>query len=54
MAPDMKAIPWGDEQVVNTAIDEAITSIIENKRDVSTALQDAESIINATIEQTNR
>jgi ABC-type glycerol-3-phosphate transport system substrate-binding protein len=54
MAPDMKAIPWGDEQAVNTAIDEAITSIIENKRDVSTALQDAERTINATIEQTNR
>jgi maltose-binding protein MalE len=54
MAPYMKALPLGDEQTVNNAIDEAITNIIENRRDISTALRGAESTINATIEQTNR
>jgi ABC-type glycerol-3-phosphate transport system substrate-binding protein len=54
MAPNMKAMPWGDEVTVNNALDEAITSIIENRRDVSTALRDTENTINATIEQTNR
>jgi len=54
MAPNMKAIPWGDEQAANNAINEAITSIIENRRDVDTALKEAEDSINATIEQTNK
>lgn len=54
MAPNMRAYPWGDETVVNTAINTAITDIIEGRRDVDTALEDAEATINATIEQTNR
>lgn len=54
MAPNMRAYPWGDETVVNTAIDTAITDIIEGRRDVDTALEDAEATINATIEQTNK
>jgi ABC-type glycerol-3-phosphate transport system substrate-binding protein len=54
MAPDMKAIPWGDEVTVNNTLNAAITSILENRRDVTTALQEAERTINATIEQTNK
>ena len=54
MAPNMTSIPWGDEETANTAINEAITGIIENRRDVNIALRDAEDTINATIEQTNR
>lgn len=54
MAPNMTSIPWGDEQTVNAIIDETITAIIENRRDVNIALRDAEDTINATIEQTNR
>lgn len=54
MATNMRAYPWGDETVVNTAINTAITDIIEGRRDVDTALEDAEATINATIEQTNR
>ncbi len=54
MAPNMRAYPWGDETVVNTAINTAITDIIEGRRDVDTALEDAEATINATIEQTNK
>jgi multiple sugar transport system substrate-binding protein len=54
MAPNMQAYPWGDEGAVNTAINTAITDIIEGRSDVDTALADAEATINATIEQTNR
>jgi ABC-type glycerol-3-phosphate transport system substrate-binding protein len=54
MAPNMRAYPWGDETVVNTAINTAITDIIEGRSDVDTALEDAETTINATIEQANR
>lgn len=54
MATNMRAYPWGDETVVNTAINTAITDIIEGRRDVDTALEDAETTINATIEQANR
>ena len=54
MAPYMRSYPWGDEAVVNTAINTAITDIIENRSDVDSALKDAETTINATIEQTNR
>jgi ABC-type glycerol-3-phosphate transport system substrate-binding protein len=54
MAPSMRAYPWGDETVVNSTINTAISDIVEKRSDVDTALQDAESTINATIEVTNR
>ena len=54
MAPNMRAIPWGAENVANSAIDQAITTIVENRNNAPRALRDAEDTINATIEQTNR
>jgi multiple sugar transport system substrate-binding protein len=54
MAPNMRSYPWGDETLVNSAINTAITDIIEGRSDVDSALEDAEAVINATIEQTNR
>jgi ABC-type glycerol-3-phosphate transport system substrate-binding protein len=54
MAPNMRSYPWGDETLVNSTINTAITDIIEGRSDVDSALEDAEAVINATIEQTNR
>jgi len=54
MAPNMRAYPWGDETLVNSTINTAITDIIEDRSDVDSALEDAEAAINATIGQTNR
>lgn len=54
MAPNMTAYPWGDETIVNSTINTAITDIIENRSDVDSALEDAEAAINATIGETNR
>jgi ABC-type glycerol-3-phosphate transport system substrate-binding protein len=54
MAPYMRSWQKGDEMSVNTAIDEAITDIIENGQDISTALKKAQEAINAKIEVTNK
>jgi len=54
MAPNMRSYSWGDETLVNSTINTAITDIIEGRSDVDSALEDAEAVINATIEQTNR
>ncbi len=54
MAPSMKSIPLGEEEIINEAINQAITDIVENGRDVSTALNTAQERINATIEETNK
>jgi multiple sugar transport system substrate-binding protein len=54
MAPLMKSWPMGDEQSVHNAIDEAITDIVENGKNISTALKEAEQAINSKIAQTNR
>lgn len=54
MAPYMKSWQKGDEMGVNAAIDQAITDIIENGKDISTALRTAEEAINAKISVTNK
>lgn len=54
MAPYMKSWQMGDEQTVNTAINEAITEIVENDEEISFALKNAEEEINAKIELTNK
>jgi multiple sugar transport system substrate-binding protein len=54
MAPFMKSIPIGDEQTVHNIIDNTITDIFENRRRISTSLQEAEQAINNRIAQTNR
>ena len=54
MAPFMRSIPIGDEQAVHSAIDEAIIEIVENGRNISTALREAEQNINNIISETNR
>jgi ABC-type glycerol-3-phosphate transport system substrate-binding protein len=54
MAPFMKSVPIGDEQIFHNAIDEAITDIVENGRNISTSLKEAEQAINSRIAQTNR
>jgi ABC-type glycerol-3-phosphate transport system substrate-binding protein len=54
MAPYMKSWQKGDEMSVNSALDEAITDIIENGTDADIALKKAEEAINAKIEITNK
>lgn len=54
MSPFMKSIPIGDEQTVDSAIDEAITEIVENGKDISSALKEAEESINNIIRETNK
>lgn len=54
MASYMKSWQKGDEMGVNAAIDQAITDIIENGEDISTALKTAEEAINAKISVTNK
>jgi ABC-type glycerol-3-phosphate transport system substrate-binding protein len=54
MAPYMQSWQKGDEPSVNSALDEAITDIIENDMNVSSALKKAEDVINAKIEITNK
>jgi hypothetical protein len=44
----------GDEQVVTSAINQAITDIAESGRDISSTLKNAEDIINAKIMETNQ
>lgn len=53
-APFMKSIPIGDEKGVHTAFDEAITNIVENRKNIDSSLREAESMINSIISQTNR
>ena len=54
MAPSMKSWQMGDENTIHMALDDAITSIVENGMDISSALSTAESVINDTIVETNR
>ena len=54
MSPFMKSIPIGDEQTVDSVIDEAITEIVENGKDISSALKEAEESINNIIRETNK
>lgn len=53
MAPYMKSWQMGDELFVKDALDFAITEIIENKKEISTALKNAEQTINDKLEVTN-
>ena len=54
MAPYMRSMPIGDEQGVHNAIDEAITNIVENGRNINTSLREAQEAINSKIRETNR
>lgn len=54
MAPYMKSWQMGDESFVKATINEAITKIIENGTDVSSALKQAETTINEKLAVTNK
>lgn len=53
MAPYMRSWQMGDEIFIKDTLDLAITEIIENRRDISSALKDAEDSINDRISVTN-
>lgn len=54
MGPYMKSIPIGDEQTIDTAIDNAITEISENGKTITSVLKEAEQNINNIIKETNK
>lgn len=54
MAPYMKSWQMGDESFVKTAINEAITAVVENGTNSNTALREAEEDINDQLAQTNQ
>jgi ABC-type glycerol-3-phosphate transport system substrate-binding protein len=54
MAPNMKSCQLGDEFFVRTAIEEAITQVIESNKSVEVVLREAESKINSRLAQTNK
>ncbi len=54
MAPYMKSWQMGDESYVKSVLNDAITSVVENGKEVSTALKNAESAINSRLAQTNK
>ncbi len=54
MAPYMKSWQMGDESFVKATINEAITAILENNRDISSALRNAENTINSKLAETNK
>lgn len=54
MAPYMKSWQMGDESFVKATINDAITEILENGKDISSALKNAESIINSKLAETNK
>lgn len=54
MAPYMQSWQKGDEYTINSAIDEAITEIIENGKEIPNVLKNTETVINAKIEETNK
>ena len=54
MAPYMKSWQMGDESFVKATINEAITKIIENGMEVSSALKQAETTINEKLAVTNK
>jgi multiple sugar transport system substrate-binding protein len=54
MAPYMKSWQMGDESFVKTAINDAITAVVENGTNSNTALREAEKDINDQLAQTNQ
>jgi multiple sugar transport system substrate-binding protein len=54
MAPYMKSWQLGDENFVRSAIEEAVTQIAENGKDVTTILRETENTINTRLAQTNK
>jgi multiple sugar transport system substrate-binding protein len=54
MAPYMKSWQLGDEGFVRSAIEEAVTQIAENGKDVSSILRETENTINTRLAQTNK
>ncbi|MDD4382064.1 MAG: extracellular solute-binding protein, partial [Candidatus Dojkabacteria bacterium] len=54
MAPYMQSWQMGDETFVKTAINEAITAVVESGDSASTALKKAEDDINDQLAQTNQ
>lgn len=54
MAPYMKSWQLGDENFIRSAIEEAITQISENKKDVAVVLRETETTINTRLAQTNK
>jgi hypothetical protein len=54
MAPYMKSWSMGDESFVKTELNSAITGVIENDQDISSALSQVEKNINEQLAQTNQ
>lgn len=54
MAPYMRSWQMGDESFVKSTINQAITRIVENGMDVSSALKQAETAINEKLAVTNK
>jgi len=54
MAPYMKSWQMGDETIVKQALNQLITSVVEDGQDASTALKNAQEDINDQLAQTNK
>lgn len=54
MAPYMKSWQMGDETIVKQALNQLITSVVEDGQDLSTALKNAQEDINDQLAQINR
>jgi len=54
MAPYMQSWQLGDENFVRSAIEEAVTQIAENGKDVTSVLRETENTINTRLAQTNK